>query len=365
MADYNRNQGSNRSSNQDWNENRGRSNRNQDNDQNQSWNSGNQNYGSGGNSDWDSSRSQSRHERDDYGRGDQYSAGRYGRHYESEFNTGNFGNERNSGYGGSSYGSDYGMGSGSYGSQGYNSGNQYNSGSSYGSGGSSGNRDRNLYDRDYQGMSRSGYSQSGTRLGGSNYGGSGSYGNRDRSYYRGNESYGGSDYGNVSHRDRDNDRNWWDRASDEVSSWFGDEEAERRRDRDKQLSHRGKGPKSYTRSDDRIKEDINDKLSDDPFIDASDIDVTVSNGEVTLTGTVDHRSTKRRAEDLAEAVSGVKNVENRIRVGSTASMVGSGSTGSSSMSGTTGTTSGTDSTTTSGVAGSDRSRTAKRDFITG
>jgi len=217
-------------------------------------------------------------------------------------------------------------------------------------------------------MGRSGYSDSGTRLGGASYGsgygygnsGSGSYGNRDRSYYRGNENYG-----NMSHRDHD--RNWWDRASDEVSSWFGDEDAERRRERDKQLSHRGKGPKNYNRSDDRIKEDINDKLSDDPFIDASDIDVTVSNGEVTLTGTVDHRSTKRRAEDLAEAVSGVKNVENRIRVGSTASMVsGSSGSGTTGMSGTTsGTTSGTDSTSTSAVPGSDRSRTAKRDYVTG
>ncbi|HEY0653218.1 MAG TPA: BON domain-containing protein [Chryseosolibacter sp.] len=374
MADYNRNQGSNRSSNQDWNENRGRGNRNQENDQN--WNSGNQNYGNSGGSDWDYSRSQSRHERDDYGRysdygrGDAYSSGRYGRHFEGDLNSGNWGNDRSSGYA-SYYGSDSGMTGSGYGSQGYNSGNQYNSGSNYGSGGSSWNRDRNLYDRDYQGISRSGYSQSGTRLGGSNYGGSGSYGNRDRSYYRANENFGGysgSDYGNVSQRDRDNDRNWWDRASDEVSSWFGDEDAERRRERDRQMSHRGKGPKSYTRSDDRIKEDINDKLSDDPFIDASDIDVTVSNGEVTLTGTVDHRSTKRRAEDLAEAVSGVKNVENRIRVGSTASMVGS--SGSSGMTGSSGSTTGSttgssESSTTSAVPGSDRSRTAKRDYVTG
>lgn len=351
MADYNRNQGgSNRNSNQEWNENRGRSNRNQDNDQ--SWNSGNQNSGSSNSSesDWGQSRSQSRHQRDDYGQGDSYSSGRYGRHYESDFNSGNFGTDRNSG---SNYG----------GSQGYNSGGQYGSGGSgyYGSG-SSGSNDRNLYDRDYQGAGRSGYSNSGTRMGGSNYGGSGTYGDRDRSYYRGNENYGGNQ-GNMSHRERDNDRNWFDRASDEVSSWFGDDDAERRRERDKQLSHRGKGPKNYNRSDDRIKEDINDKLSDDPFIDASDIDVTVSSGEVTLTGTVDHRSTKRRAEDLAEAVSGVKHVENRIRVGSTASQV-SGSTGSSSMSGTTGTTSGT-TTGTDSSSTTDRSRTAKRDYVTG
>jgi len=101
-----------------------------------------------------------------------------------------------------------------------------------------------------------------------------------------------------------------------VSSWFGDEDAERRREWDKQHSgqYRGIGPKGYSRSDERIKEDVNDRLSDDVFVDASEIEVTVNQGEVTLMGTVNERSQKRRAEDIAEQVSGVKNVENRIRV---------------------------------------------------
>jgi len=43
--------------------------------------------------------------------------------------------------------------------------------------------------------------------------------------------------------------------------------------------------------------------------------VKVTNGEVTLSGTVMDRDSKRRAEDLAEAISGVNNVENRLRVG--------------------------------------------------
>ena len=124
--------------------------------------------------------------------------------------------------------------------------------------------------------------------------------------------------------------------------------------------YRGKGPKNYSRSDERIKEDINDRLSDDPFVDASDIDVTVSNGEVTLSGTVDHRSTKRRAEDLADAVSGVKNVENRLRVSQTS---GSHSTGSyssgsqtSGLSGMSNTSESTSSQSSSPVPGSDRGR---------
>lgn len=78
--------------------------------------------------------------------------------------------------------------------------------------------------------------------------------------------------------------------------------------------HRGKGPRGYQRSDERIREDINDRLSDDEFIDASDIDVIVESCEVTLSGSVDSREAKRRAEDIVEAISGVKNVENRIRV---------------------------------------------------
>jgi len=78
--------------------------------------------------------------------------------------------------------------------------------------------------------------------------------------------------------------------------------------------HRGKGPKGYGRSDERIREDINDRLSDHSYIDASEIEVTVKSGEVTLSGTVEDRISKRRAEDLAEEVSGVKNVENRLRI---------------------------------------------------
>jgi osmotically-inducible protein OsmY len=76
----------------------------------------------------------------------------------------------------------------------------------------------------------------------------------------------------------------------------------------------GRGPKGYRRSDDRIKEDINERLTQDPYIDAWEIDVQVSGGEVTLTGTVDDRNSKRRAEDIVESISGVIDVQNQIRV---------------------------------------------------
>ncbi|NOT76018.1 MAG: BON domain-containing protein [Cyclobacteriaceae bacterium] len=78
-------------------------------------------------------------------------------------------------------------------------------------------------------------------------------------------------------------------------------------------SHKGKGPKGYKRTDARIEEDINEELTQDSHIDSSDITVKVVNGEVLLTGTVMDKVSKRRAEDLAESIAGVTNVENLIR----------------------------------------------------
>jgi len=55
-------------------------------------------------------------------------------------------------------------------------------------------------------------------------------------------------------------------------------------------------------------------LTDNPDLDATDIDVAVEDGEVTLSGTVDDRDARWLAEDLAEAISGVRAVHNRLRV---------------------------------------------------
>lgn len=78
--------------------------------------------------------------------------------------------------------------------------------------------------------------------------------------------------------------------------------------------HTGRGPRGYKRSDERIVEDVNEQLMRHGDIDASDIEVNVNNGEVTLSGTVDHRWIKRVAEDVAEDVSGVTNVINLLKV---------------------------------------------------
>jgi len=122
-------------------------------------------------------------------------------------------------------------------------------------------------------------------------------------------------YGPTRDYGTDEERGFFERAGDEVASWFGDEDAARRREEDSR--HRGRGPKGYVRSDDRIKEDVSERLMDDGHLDASDIEVTVQDGEVTLGGTVSERFAKRHAEDIAERASGVKHVQNNLRVAPT------------------------------------------------
>lgn len=126
---------------------------------------------------------------------------------------------------------------------------------------------------------------------------------RDRDWNREDQRRGRSN--------RNEERGFFERAGDEVASWFGDEDAARRRNQD--ARYRGHGPRGYTRTDERIAEDINDRLTDDPYVDASDITVTVREAEVTLDGTVENRYAKRRSEDIAENIAGVKHVQNNLR----------------------------------------------------
>jgi hypothetical protein len=77
---------------------------------------------------------------------------------------------------------------------------------------------------------------------------------------------------------------------------------------------RGRAPKGYTRSDERIKDDVCEQLYRTPDIDVSDVTVEARSGTVTLDGTVPDRRMKHRIEDLCEQCIGVQDVENRIRV---------------------------------------------------
>jgi hypothetical protein len=79
------------------------------------------------------------------------------------------------------------------------------------------------------------------------------------------------------------------------------------------LDHRGKGPIGYRRSDERAQELACELLTEDPRIDATDVDVRVQDGLITLTGFVDSRRTKFLIEDLlAHSVS--DDIMNRLQI---------------------------------------------------
>jgi hypothetical protein len=144
----------------------------------------------------------------------------------------------------------------------------------------------------------------------------------DRSYYgsyRRDEDYN-RDYDSARNRraeynrgnwagDRFRDEDRWRHTGYEGSSWGRTDE---RRHMDG--PYRGKGPKGYSRSLDRIREDVCERLADDR-LDASNIDVHLEGTEVVLEGTVETKRDKRRAEDLVENVPGVTDVQNHLVVG--------------------------------------------------
>jgi hypothetical protein len=128
-------------------------------------------------------------------------------------------------------------------------------------------------------------------------------------------------------------RDFLTRAGERISSWFRGSDlmhesrqadhGEPRRYREEFVQRvppvprrdcRGRGPRGYKRSDERISDDVHDRLTDDPWLDATHIEVEVKGGEVTLGGVVDDREAKHRAEWLIEDISGVTHVQNNLRV---------------------------------------------------
>jgi hypothetical protein len=100
----------------------------------------------------------------------------------------------------------------------------------------------------------------------------------------------------------------------EGSGWVEPGLHERRReDRDPFLRPRDLGPKGYRRSDERIRDEVCERIGRSG-IDAREVEVTVEGGEVTLAGWVEHREDKRALEDLADDVFGVADVHNQLRL---------------------------------------------------
>lgn len=139
--------------------------------------------------------------------------------------------------------------------------------------------------------------------------GRGQYGSQGRGQYGG---FGQSEYGRSQYGGYDNPQQF--QSGQYGGSRSGSSQYGSSRGMGSQGQYSGRGPKGYRRGDERIQEDISEQLTQHPDVDASEIEVKVSNGEVTLTGTVDHREAKRLAEDIAEQVSGVSEVQNQIRV---------------------------------------------------
>jgi hypothetical protein len=77
---------------------------------------------------------------------------------------------------------------------------------------------------------------------------------------------------------------------------------------------RGIGPRGFRRPDEQILADVCGRMMDHGRLDAGDIEVLVMNGEVMLQGTVPSRFARRLAEDIADSVTGVRDVSNQLRV---------------------------------------------------
>ena len=245
---------------------------------------------------------------DDLRRGSSY--GDRGRGRESQY-----GNRGSQGYGGRES-RDYYSGS-RYGS-GRQSEDEYGSARRYGvgyTGSSSFERDRGLGDDRF------------TRHDEPRYYGTGYYA-------EGTSAFGGG-FGEERWRSQPSSTGWL--RESERGGYFGGGYDDERRERPGFFRRLfGKGPKGYQRSDERLREDISERLMQADQIDSSEVSVQVASGKVTLEGTVPDRYMKHAIEDLVDACPGVQDIDNRIRVDRNMSASGSSSyTGVSSASSTT------------------------------
>jgi hypothetical protein len=89
------------------------------------------------------------------------------------------------------------------------------------------------------------------------------------------------------------------------------------------------GPKGYQRSDERLKEDISERLMEAVHIDSREVTVEVRDAKVVLEGVVPDRRMRHAIEDLVDACPGVQDIDNRVGVGS-ASVPAVGTVGTTS-----------------------------------
>ena len=82
---------------------------------------------------------------------------------------------------------------------------------------------------------------------------------------------------------------------------------------DQRGQFRGTRPRGYERSDERLRELVCERLTE-ADIDASDIEVKVDQGNVTLEGSVPSRWMRHQAEDIVDDCGGVKDIQNHLRI---------------------------------------------------
>jgi hypothetical protein len=151
---------------------------------------------------------------------------------------------------------------------------------------------------------------------------SGTYGRGE--WGSGDRSERGSGYRDgPGYRDNPYDSGWRPSPQWGTAGWRQNEGPERSEPRFRdsgrgmwgtQRLRRGKPPRNYRRSDDRIQDDVCELIARDTDIDASEVEIQVAGGEVTLTGLVEDRAAKRELEDVVERVFGVVDIHNNLRV---------------------------------------------------
>ncbi|MBP0628764.1 BON domain-containing protein [Cupriavidus sp. AcVe19-1a] len=149
---------------------------------------------------------------------------------------------------------------------------------------------------------------------------------REAARQRGWETDDREDYRDDDREDRGVLYNLGRRIGEAVGDLFGTDQREH---------ERKAGPRGYQRSDDRIRDQICERLSYARGVDVSDVSVDVKEGVVSLTGSVRERGQKYYIEDLADGTYGVKEVNNDIRVRRVDHGTSAGSTGTSEATGST------------------------------
>lgn len=158
---------------------------------------------------------------------------------------------------------------------------------------------------------------------------------REREEAREHYARHGDDYHDHHQDARDDDseyRHGRSRIGDKVKAFFGSDRAERRLDHDRRYhrheddhryahrrdderrDYRGVGPRTRHDEDEELREQLCERIADDPDLDASEILVRVIDNEAILDGTVRSKRDAQRAYDIAHDIPGIVHVRDRLDV---------------------------------------------------